>query len=58
VSPILLLGPAPYRLGGKNLAERINGMYPDIRAYAESVRFGKAKSSGSKDFGNCSFEEK
>lgn len=41
VSPILLLGPAPYRLGGKNLGERIQGLYPDISDYAESVRSRK-----------------
>ncbi len=34
VSPILLLGPAPYRLGGKNLGERILGLYPVISDYA------------------------
>lgn len=37
VSPILLLGPAAYRLGGKNLAERISGLYPPVSSYAESL---------------------
>lgn len=35
VSPIRLLGPAPYRLGGKNLLERIEDLYPIIQAYAK-----------------------
>ena len=37
ISPILLLGPAAYRLGGKNLAERISGLYPPVSSYAESL---------------------
>ena len=41
VSPIILLGPAPYRLGGKNLGERIDGLYQGISAYATSVLSGK-----------------
>jgi hypothetical protein len=44
VSPILLLGPAPYRLGGKNLGERIQGLYPVISDYAAfllSKNYGK-----------------
>lgn len=41
VSPILLLGPAPYKLGGKNLADRIAVLYPSISAYAESLLSGK-----------------
>jgi uncharacterized Zn finger protein len=46
VSPILLLGPAPYRLGGKNLEERIEKLYPVIGAYAsEEMDHMREKSS-------------
>jgi len=41
ISPVLLLGPAPHKLGGKNLADRIAGLYPSISAYAESLLLGK-----------------
>ncbi|MGV8110875.1 SWIM zinc finger family protein [Methanospirillum sp.] len=59
VSPILLLGPAPYRLGGKNLGERIEGLYPAMSAYAESVLFGiKQNPVNQKISENRSFEEK
>jgi hypothetical protein len=44
VWPIQLLGPAPYRLGGKNLGERIEKLYQDIGNYAAfllSKNYGK-----------------
>ncbi len=37
IAPIRLIGPAPYRLGGKNLADRIDSLYPFIREYAASL---------------------
>ncbi|MFH0968629.1 MAG: hypothetical protein V1862_13185 [Methanobacteriota archaeon] len=39
MNPTTLLGLAPFKLGGKNLAERIERLYPVIREYARN--FGK-----------------
>jgi uncharacterized Zn finger protein len=36
INPVLLLGPAPYTLGGKNLADRIISLYPNIQEFAGS----------------------
>ncbi len=37
MNPVMLLGPAPFRLGGKNLAKRIEHLYPVISSYAASL---------------------
>ncbi|MCX6700136.1 MAG: hypothetical protein NTV68_09440 [Methanomicrobiales archaeon] len=36
-NPILLLGPAPANLGGKNISDRTGNLYPVIREYAEAL---------------------
>jgi uncharacterized Zn finger protein len=35
VNPLVLLGPAPAKLGSKNLSDRVGSLYPKIRDYAE-----------------------
>ncbi|HOL40704.1 MAG TPA: hypothetical protein PLY78_02595 [Methanospirillum sp.] len=37
INPAMLLGPAPFKLGGKNLAKRIEQLYPVISSYAASL---------------------
>jgi uncharacterized Zn finger protein len=39
INPVSLLGPAPYRMAGRNLADHILALYPDIRDYAK--KFGQ-----------------
>lgn len=35
--PLVLLGPAPANLGGKNLSVRVGSLYPVIQEYADSL---------------------
>ncbi len=35
ITPVRLLGPSPFMLGGKNLSLRIEDLYPVIREYAD-----------------------
>lgn len=37
VNPILLLGPSPVNLGGKNISDRVGNLYPMIREYADAL---------------------
>jgi uncharacterized Zn finger protein len=37
IDPMILLGKAPYSLGGKNMSDRIGNLYPIIKNYANSL---------------------
>jgi len=41
IDPMVLLGKAPYSLGGKNMSDRIGNLYPIIKNYANSLTLKK-----------------
>jgi uncharacterized Zn finger protein len=43
VNPLILLGSAPAKLGGKNISDRVGSLYPAIREYADGLIREKKK---------------
>jgi len=42
-NPLVLLGSSPAKLGGKNLSDRVESLYPTIREYAEVLLKEKSR---------------